>query len=938
VCAGLALVFFHKLLLGGMILARGDVYAYFYPYWSIRNAALLAGQVPLWTPDVFMGAPLLANSQVGLFYPPNWPLTFLDPPTGIALSLALHSAWGMLGVYALGRRTLGLARLPALLAAVLFGMGGYLAGKAEHINQFQALAWMPWAFLLLDRLGWTRRPRDIALLGAALALQFLAGHPQTVFITALGLGVYGLVRPQNHSTPETQRTPRNAREAIRARVVTVGLLAAAGVVVLALAAPQWIPTLELAGQSYRGAGADPQRALAFSFSPFLIGRGLLPSYDSLIFSEYVAYPGLIGLGLAGIGMLARGRRRRAWITLLVVGVGLALGAYNPLYWLLANLPGFSFFRVPARWLALAALALALLGGMGLQALLDGRARRWMWLAALLAMGGLAGLSPLSSRAAEDITGPALPTAATLIGWGVAAAALVIGCELSGRKYNAIEPPRRQERQDQTEGLNKNSNRGDAEDTEKYGGQGRQAVRAGLVAAAGIELLLAAGVLGLNQVVPADVFGASRFTLRQLQVYAAEQIPPGRTLSITPLEFDPGDAAALEARYAALGLSDLSTRIALVATKMREAVIPNLGLVWGLPSVDGFDGGLLPTEAYSRFTALMLPQGMERTADGRLWQMLAQPECRGACLPDPRWLNLTGTRYLILDKTADVVLDGVFYDTAFTVTPAEAAPVTFTVAPSVPADSLHLLCAGDCQPQATFVYADGRAQTLRRERSAPAGDFTQVIYRASSPTAPVEIVLGGSDGVAIRAATLVDSRAGVFQQVTLPPWRKVLSSDIKLYENMAVLPRAFVVADVQAVPDLDAALAVLADPGFDPARTVVVESAESIPTAAPDPAAAAVITAYAAERVEITARTDAPAALVLADADYPGWTALVNGQPAPVLRADGMFRAVAIPAGESRIVFAYQPGWWPGVLIVGAAAWLTWAGVMLMRKPEAVATG
>jgi hypothetical protein len=48
--------------------------------------------------------------------------------------------------------------------------------------------------------------------------------------------------------------------------------------------------------------------------------------------------------------------------------------------------------------------------------------------------------------------------------------------------------------------------------------------------------------------------------------------------------------------------------------------------------------------------------------------------------------------------------------------------------------------------------------------------------------------------------------------------------------------------------------------------------------------------------------------------------------------------VAIPAGESRIVFAYQTGWWPGVLIVGAAAWLTWAGVMLMRKPEAVATG
>lgn len=903
VCAGLAPVFFHKLLLGGMILARGDVYAYFYPYWSVRNAALLAGYIPLWTPDVFMGAPLLANSQVGLFYPPNWPLAPFDPPAGIALSLVLHSAWGMLGVYALGRQTLGVARLPALLAALLFGMGGYLGGKAEHINQFQALAWMPWVFLLLDRLGQARRWRGIGLLGAALALQFLAGHPQTVFITLVGLGVYGLVWPRgakaNNSTTATQR---DTARSVRSRVVMVGLLAAAGGVMLALAAPQWIPTLELAGQSYRGAGADPQRALAFSLSPFLVGRGLLPSYDSLIFSEYVAYPGVIGLGLAGIGMLAGGRGRRVWIILLAAGLALALGAYNPVYWLLANLPGFSFFRVPARWLALAALALALLAGLGLQALLDGRARRWMWLAALGAAGGLAALSLLSSQAAAEITGPALPTAATLAGWGAAAVILVAGCEWISRKSNAVPPQRHTQS------------------------------AAGVLAAAGIELLLAAQVLGMNQVVPADVFSASRFTLRQLQVYTAGQVPPGRTLSITPLEFDPGDAPALKARYAALGLSDLAARIALVATKMREAAIPNVGLVWGLPSVDGFDGGLLPSESYSRFTALMLPEGIDRTADGRLWQMLARPECRGACLPDQRWLNLTGTRYLILDKTADVVLDGIFYDTAFSVTPAEAAPVRLSVTPSVPADRLHLLCAGDCQPEAAFLYEDGGAEKLSREAATTAGEFTQVIFRASSARVPVEIVLSSSDGVPVRAATLVDSRAGVFQQVTLPPWRKVLSSDIKLYENTAVLPRAFIPAEVRTVPDLEAALAALRDPAFDPARMVVVESAALLPTGTLTQPAEAVITAYTPERVTISARADAPAVLVLADADYPGWTALVNGQPAPVLRADGIFRSVAVPAGESTVIFAYQPAWWPGVLILGAAAWLLWSvGIEVERR-------
>ena len=68
----LTLLFFWKLAFTDMILARGDTYAYFYPYWDARNGAFRAGELPLWTPDIFMGAPLLANPQLGTFYPPNW--------------------------------------------------------------------------------------------------------------------------------------------------------------------------------------------------------------------------------------------------------------------------------------------------------------------------------------------------------------------------------------------------------------------------------------------------------------------------------------------------------------------------------------------------------------------------------------------------------------------------------------------------------------------------------------------------------------------------------------------------------------------------------------------------------------------------------------------------------------------------------------------------
>ena len=57
------------------------------------------------------------------------------------------------------------------------------------------------------------------------------------------------------------------------------------------------------------------------------------------------------------------------LLLAALGLFFALGGYNPLYLLLAKfVPGFNFFRVPARWLVLWALGAALLAGHGLQAI------------------------------------------------------------------------------------------------------------------------------------------------------------------------------------------------------------------------------------------------------------------------------------------------------------------------------------------------------------------------------------------------------------------------------------------------------------------------------------------------------------------------------------------------------------------------------------------
>jgi hypothetical protein len=61
-----------------------------------------------------------------------------------------------------------------------------------------------------------------------------------------------------------------------------------------------------------------------------------------------------------------------------------------------------------------------------------------------------------------------------------------------------------------------------------------------------------------------------------------------------------------------------------------------------------------------------------------------------------------------------------------------------------------------------------------------------------------------------------------------------------------------------------------------------------------------------ERVVAEVHSDGAGILVLTDLAYPGWRAEADGQPVPILEADGFFRAVALSAGEHRVVFRYRP--------------------------------
>lgn len=82
---------------------------------------------------------------------------------------------------------------------------------------------------------------------------------------------------------------------------------------------------------------------------------------------------------------------------------------------------------------------------------------------------------------------------------------------------------------------------------------------------------------------------------------------------------------------------------------------------------------------------------------------------------------------------------------------------------------------------------------------------------------------------------------------------------------------------------------------------------------------------AKERRAATTRCDSPSTLVRRELFYPGWSATVNGVDTPVTVHDGVFQAIALPAGSSEIRFRYAPAyigwaWLASALGLAALLW------------------
>ena len=173
-------------------------------------------------------------------------------------------------------------------------------------------------------------------------------------------------------------------------------------------------------------------------------------------------------------------------------------------------------------------------------------------------------------------------------------------------------------------------------------------------------------------------------------------------------------------------------------------------------------------------------------------------------------------------------------------------------------------------------------------SAGAGPMSPAMVRMLTLAGVDRVIVYGENGA-----------AGLVEETRLAGESNI---PVVILRNENALPRAYVVHEVESISDRDATLERLLDPGFDPRRAAVIEgaAAPALPDAIParnGPEDQATIVEESANRVRIRATLSRPGHLILADTYYPGWIATSDGARAPILRANAMFRAVALAAGD-----------------------------------------
>ncbi len=349
---------------------------HFYPMLRYLGTALEHGELPLWNPYHFSGHPSVADPQSLLFTPTMMLFGWLVPSPSMELFdlvVFAHLLPGALAMAPLFRRR-GWHPAGAVIAAVVFVLGGSASARLQHTGMIFSYGLLPLALWLLEE-ALARRSYAFGAAFAAVAAVMTVGRDQVAFLGALAL--LGVVVHEALSAP--------ARLAyLKERL---GVLLLMGVIGGALLAVPTILTMQLLSTSTRpgfgfgvaAMGSLPPSSLATALFGNVFGS-LRWTYDywgpdwhtvaggtwtdratNYLFAGTLPALLLLWHGVAGGRLLAR--EFRYFAVLGGLATLYALGRYTPFFGIaFDHVPGIALYRRPADATFLINLSLSFAAG------------------------------------------------------------------------------------------------------------------------------------------------------------------------------------------------------------------------------------------------------------------------------------------------------------------------------------------------------------------------------------------------------------------------------------------------------------------------------------------------------------------------------------------------------------------------------------------------
>jgi hypothetical protein len=413
VLAAIVLLFFspallqpNKLIWSPLITPDSDIGSIHWLDMTQFAVDLRAGKISTWDPQMFLGRPRAGDTGTLFMYPLTLLFLFFPPALGFTVYFALHIFIGGLGTFLFLRKGYGVSSRAALFGGLAFTFTPKLLAHVAlgHVGVVAGMALVPFVLLAL-KLAIDGSLLSAAVAGLVVALQ-MPTHVQEPYYTLI-LGSLFWFGSVVECPWRWRKGGAGAQKQFKWLLLVYGAWLVSFVLFAAIVV---VPLLEIFGYNSRGnftIGDAGYLAMTLENAAALI----LPS--NILYGEQVIFLGLLSPVLALLGFLgSKFHSKWLWVGVIAFSAIYIFGTATPLFGLVFTyLPGAQFLRIPTRIWFFTALAVAILAGLGLDALAQfdrmSRPPQWRRLVTI-SLGIIVGVGVLALLI-EWLLGRSLPT-------------------------------------------------------------------------------------------------------------------------------------------------------------------------------------------------------------------------------------------------------------------------------------------------------------------------------------------------------------------------------------------------------------------------------------------------------------------------------------------------------------------------------------------------